>query len=313
QILPIPMAGALGRCLGGLRHLIDHRGRELRATELANLLFKPPASPMADIIARSYRLDNERLLQSFLYPRLDKSSAARLFRYEGLDILDRTLAAGTGGIILLAHYGANQFSIPALGFRGYPINQLGSIPKDWNRLNQIEASPLQQRIFDLRLSFEKELPVTFVYLAGSMRPIFECLRRNELIIFAFDGRAGSKWLDIPVLRRTMRVSTGPFSLARQTGTPVIPLFMIAGGNGVHTCRIETPYFIAKTADREADLHTGALTFASLLGSYIEARPDHYAGLLMEAKKRATVDPTPLFTDYPGTQCRPKPGTPEAVQ
>lgn len=298
QRLPLSWLPCLGSTVGLFLYLVEPGARKLRSVELAHLLgLDPQAARVLTAVRKSYRLDYTKLLQSFLYPIMDESHAARLFRYRNLEILDQGLTNGNGAIILLAHFGANQFSIPALGFKQYPINQLGSAPDDWHTLNRIRPSVIQQRIFQVRLADEQQLPTKFVYIKTSMRPAFDCLHNNELLIMAFDGRAGTQWLKVPLLNRILNVSSGPFSLSRLAGAPLIPLFMLYDYKGLHQCILEPPFQVPKTMDRDTDLITGARWFASLFETYLTQYPDHYVGLLCEARKRARIDQTPLFDDY----------------
>jgi KDO2-lipid IV(A) lauroyltransferase len=305
-ITALPRAAAIrvGEWMGSVRYRVSRRRRRVMAEELGELLQEDPGGARIQAaVHRAMRLSGANLVETFLFPRHSPRTVDRVFEFEGLEHLERALAQGKGVILLLCHFGANQLCMAALGHRGYRINQIGSQPEDWHKLVDLEPSSLERRIFDVRLRLERALPANFVYIDRSMRPVYRCLARGEILIMAFDGRAGSQWLDVPLFHRRMNISSGPFSLARRAGSPIIPLFMVRRPGGRHRVVLHPPLEVPREGPREELLRAPAIEFARLMEHWIRELPDHYAGLLAEARIRAALDRVPLFR-APAEAARP---------
>ena len=81
------------------------------------------------VIARkSIQLDIQRRVEELILPCLNKESIARLVTIEGEEYLKQAAAQQQGTIILLSHFGSFLTILPALGFKGYLVNQLGGTP-----------------------------------------------------------------------------------------------------------------------------------------------------------------------------------------
>ncbi len=251
---------------------------------------------MDEIVRRSSVLSMESLMLSFVYPRLTERNICRVITTEGTELLDRALEGGNGVILLLAHFGANQLCMPALGYAGYRINQLAGAPEDWHKLTRVVPRKIERKIFDVRFRLESHLPVNFIFVRSTMRPALECLRRGEILIMAFDGRAGTQWLETRFFRRKLNISTGPFSLSRISGAPILPLFVIRRPSGGFLCRIEPAIEKIPADSGRKGLSKAAREFASILERYVKIYPCHYIQLLAEARLRANFDPVPLFID-----------------
>ena len=73
------------------------------------------------------------------------------FPLEGQEYLDAAQNSGRGVMILLSHLGANQMIMPALGFRGYRVNQISRAAQAENDEYQgRHLSPLFRKIINLQ-------------------------------------------------------------------------------------------------------------------------------------------------------------------
>ncbi|MBN1878504.1 lysophospholipid acyltransferase family protein [bacterium] len=236
-------------------------------------------------------------MESFCFPAIHRSNINRWMRIHGDSHLNQALARGNGIVIILAHFGANQMVMAALGHRDYRINQIGSRPDDWHRLAGIKPSLTEHIIFRKRLAIERTLPAEFIYIDKSMRPVYQCLERNEIMMLAADGRAGTRFLQTRMCDRTMNVSAGPFRIAAATGASLIPVFPVRDQDGVHDLYIEQPICPGNATDAGDWAHKAAIEYGLRLTDWVRFRPDHYILLMAEAKKRSSIDPVPLFEDY----------------
>ena len=284
-----------GDKLGWARWHLSRQRRLITAGEISWLLGWPVDDPRTGAAVReAMALAGTNLIESFFGLDTPQRSA-EVFSFTGTEHLDEALRAGRGAILLLCHFGANQLCMAALGTKAIPsIRSAAAEDRHW--LVNIEPSQIERRVFEARLALERQLPARFLDIEKSMRPVFDCLSRNEILIMAFDGRAGSQWIRIPLFGREMNISTGPFTLARRAKAPILPLFMLRQPGGRHMVALHPPLPMGEGQDRDAAIRTPAVAFAKLMERYILERPGHYAGLLAEARIRADKDEVPLFVE-----------------
>jgi lauroyl/myristoyl acyltransferase len=164
-------------------------------------------------------------------------------------------------------------------------------------LSGIKPVHIEKRIFELRLHLETSLPARFVYIDRSMRPVFNALKQNQIMIMAADGRAGSRFFSVPCGSRIMNVSSGPFRIAASTGASLIPVFPVRDFDGVHDLHIEAPILPEALDGTLSWAEQAAQIYGKKLADWIDLRPDHYAMLMAEARVRSKIDKVPLFEDF----------------
>ncbi|HND30465.1 MAG TPA: hypothetical protein PLA94_10720, partial [Myxococcota bacterium] len=177
----------------------------------------PPRSPEA-ILRDCFRLTMFNELEVLRYPYLSPEHIGEVCEVEGRHYLDEALKLGKGAIILIGHFGANQMIMPALGYLGYPMNQLSAPPPVWAEiLRETRTTPLWERVLARRWELEKRLPVRHINIFRFLRPAFDCLARNEVLGLAFDGGGGKKWAEVDFLGRRAKVSVEPARIWQKTG------------------------------------------------------------------------------------------------
>ena len=277
-------------------YLRRHR-RQITLHELTHLFPEDTSSEfIVQGVKHGFVLSLYTLLQSFSFPKIRRETIGQWITLNGKEHIDLALKSGHGVLLVLVHFGANQMVMPALGFRGYTINQLGSKPDDWSRITGINPTPLQTKIFNLRLDLEKHLPANFIYIDRSMRPIYECLNKNQIMIMAADGRAGKRFVSAPFFRKYIHFSSGPFRISKSTGSALIPVFSICRPNGIHDLVIEPAISVSDHLGEKEWVSAAASELACRLESRFFNHPSHYCMLISEAQIRAHLDPVPLITN-----------------
>ncbi len=287
----------LARILGSLAFRLK-QGRVMIAARQVDFIFRGQKTSEENlkIIRRAFQVGMTTLLEAFYFPRMNPENIAQWIVLDGSEHLDSALSRGRGALIILVHFGSNQMVMAALGHRGYTINQLGSRPDDWNRIAGIEPSALEKKIFQVRFDRERHLPANFIYIDRSMRPIYQRLKNNEIMIMAADGRAGARFIQADFSDRIMNLSSGPFRISRAMDAPLIPVFPVMGDDGVHRLVIQ------REIDPEIDPENGdwvtaaAREFGQRLEEMTRQHPDHYCMLMTEAAILAAIDEVPLFEE-----------------
>lgn len=217
-----------------------------------------------------------RNIETFFFGVLNKKRIQKIVHVEGLKNIEESLSKGKGIILLLSHFGSFLLPLPFLGFLGYKVNQITG--------KQLHKSLIEERIWSWRKKEAEKLPVKFMQVEKFLRPIYNALKKNEIVAIAFDGRDGSKWIVTSFYQRKALFSTGPFELARRTGAIIIPTFIIREKKYTHRLIFEMPLTLSENSDIERALSEDTIHFAKLLTNYIDKYPCHFGWLLFKIKK-----------------------------
>ena len=267
-ICPLPVVAWCGRAMGYVDYLFS--GGRRRKRMAVNISRAMACSPQRAKIIMLHNLQNhlQNNLELIKYPQFNRFTIDRYASLTARHHLDNALAQGKGAILLTAHFGAKQFLQIALGIKAYRINQL-NFHMDGRELTfgQRVAQKQRQRI-------EERMPVTFVPAKRFLRQAFECLKRNEILVIAGDGIGLRRHMDKsyqphPFLGETMLFPASAISLAKRTGAPVIPVFVIREGAGHRICFQPAMYC------HEGQEDLALTTYIGHLEQYIRQYPDHW--------------------------------------
>lgn len=189
---------------------------------------------------------------NFSFSKIHRSTLCRYARVEGLDRLDAALGAGRGCVLVHAHFGPSQLPLFALGLLGYRVNQIGG-PDVWG-LSKLGRYCLRKFRED-----EKKIPVRIIQADGFLRPAFECLKRNEVLMTAGDGTGGGRFIGrgrpFDFMGRRLVFPLGAASLAVRTGAAYIPIFTLPEGRRyrIVICREIKPVTGPDVEERAVDM------------------------------------------------------------
>lgn len=283
--------------VGNILFLIK-RGRRQRAGKEIQLISGLNSISDMDVIQRGFQLFVYNNFLTYCYHRINPISVNDWIEVDNCLSLSESLSKGRGIIIILMHFGANQMAMPALGHRGFQIHQIGSRPEDWFRLTGVTPSMFEKKLAELRFRAEAFLPAKFLYIDKSMVPVVTLLRQNQILMMAADGRAGLKFFRVPVMKRTMLISQGPFRLAASTGAALIPAFTVFDHKTHRYClKIESEIERNPDLAQANQTQEMAQQYATRVSDRLTKHLDHYCILMAEARLRAAHDAFPLFEDY----------------
>lgn len=263
--------------------------------ELGRIFQKHPMPRSADEILRdTYQLTMFNELEVLRYPWLNPQTIHGVCEIVGREHLEAARAKGKGAIVLIAHFGANQMIMPALGHVGYPMSQLSAPPPVWAEiLRDTRTTPLWTKMLERRWELEKKLPVRHVNVFRFLRPAFEALNRNEVLGLAFDGGGGKKWATVDFLGRRANLSVQPAQIWNKTKAALLPTYVLRmPGEARHKVIIteELPY----PGSLDAAMQAVAARFEPWIWQY----PEHYLHFLQMRRRVRGTDVFPLFDDYP---------------
>ena len=280
--LSLYLAGLIGRASLGFRS----GTREIYIRLLKKLFPDKDLADLEKLAKEAAATGFKERIEFFYYPKYRRDNFIKRSSIQGLENLEEALSKGKGCILLCAHYGFNQGIMPILGFRGIKINQLAARPHTWHEMVNKSIGWHERLVMGLRDRYEHSLPADFLYIGGFMRPALEVLKRGEILIMAYDGRAGSKWLEVPIGNLILNISGGPENLMQHTGCEILPVFVQRNGS-------RYVLEIGKPLNRENPLEE----FGEILKDYVMKSPDSYIPLLTESLRRAELDNMPLIKNW----------------
>lgn len=223
QALPLRTTLRLFEACGDLAFVLYRQNRALLNRRLGLALpHLTPAQRWAAIRAsfRNYFVD--RFLIN-LVPVLDGTRIDRLACLEGEEHLTQALAQGRGVVLVHAHFGPSQLPLIYLGYKGYPIAQMGLREAG-------ETSSVGQATQQLRLRLENQMPVTHFSANDYLRPVVRWLGRGGLLMTAGDGTGGGrrigKFHPVRLLGHQMQMPMGPYHLAAISQTPILAVIAL---------------------------------------------------------------------------------------
>ncbi|MBF0464662.1 MAG: lysophospholipid acyltransferase family protein [Nitrospirae bacterium] len=233
--------------------------------------------------------------------KINSSNVDDYVAIEGAEHLDNALRGNRGALLLNSHFGPYMMSMPALGYRGYRVNQVaiqGDPPTVGRKGFFWYANEAKFQ------AVEKLMPVNFINASipvgdknglrnMSMRDIILALQRNEFVLFPATGRGGRKWVQASFLGRTVNFNISPFKLAIKTGTALLPVFLIDLRDGIAKMVVEPPIDVSENDTSETLLDK----YLAVVSRYVKHYPEQFAYFLYEMKMKSWWDDHPFFTDY----------------
>jgi lauroyl/myristoyl acyltransferase len=267
-IFPSPSELGIHRLLGKLYYYLDRKKGQL----IRENMFHAVGSMGSSEQAVRLHFENHFIDQYFIFsfPKLGATNIGRYLFFEGLDYLDDALEKGKGVIIIHAHLGPRLLSLFALGLKGYKVNQIeGPIIEE---LSAFGGYCVRQKV-----ALEKSIPATLINGRQFLRPAFDVLRNNEMVMMAGDGMGGGKFLGrqlaINFLGHKLKFPAGPVVLASKTGASLIPLFTIKGkGDPPYRAIIHAPLAVRHGRLKEREVANCVGEFVRLLEGYVIKEP-----------------------------------------
>lgn len=265
-----------------------------RATMLAELAASGLlAGRGPGILRESFRSHLVTQIKMSYLDRIGARNVGTWLPIEGLENLDRALERGRGAILLNPHFGPFMMAMPALGHRGYKVNQVALQGEPIIGRREGFGRRAYRAKFD---GIERNMPVRFINAAGNpmaLREAIRALERNEVVLFASTGRGGKAWRVVPFLGRQATFSLTPFNLAARTGSVLLPVFVM---NAAVFARILVLPPLGQ--DPGSDPEKSLTEYAALLSDHVRRSPEQFAAFLHDMRRNAWWDDHPFFSDYP---------------
>jgi len=180
---------------------------------------------------------------------------------EGWEHVTSALDRGKGLLIVTGHFGNWDLPAAILAGRGYPVNVIVETlePPAWN--DRVQA--IRERI-GLRA----------IPMESGGRQLFAALRRNQTVAVVFDRPLARGGVPVGYFDAETRLPEGVARLALRTGARVIGAVGLRRGDRV-IAKVSPPFEVARTGDRERDVHALTQQVASWLEAHVRQYPDQW--------------------------------------
>lgn len=213
------------------------------------------------------------LFDTWCFPSLNPKNIKDFGYLEGKENLNKALEKGKGAIIAVSHFGLWKAILPVIGYTGYKVTQIAKSPLDFTGN---KSSFVNNKVMEIEYQCEKSLPAKFIYLGQFLRPVYKSLANNEVVVISFDGVKGTKRLLTRLFNRDVHFSSGPVTLSLETGSPLLPAFIIRDKDERHKIKIEQELYMPESGGKEQIIQQVINNYALLLKDYIAKYPCHYA-------------------------------------
>lgn len=222
----VPFRGmcALARLQGRIQYRVKKRERAIVRGNLETAFgAERSAAELDGLTRRAFEYRQLRGLMLTVFPRLRRTQAARLLPMAGLEHLDEVVSQGHGPVVVASHLNSlcTFMALELLRERGYDIGL--ALPAD---ADPQPASPFRRRLDALtgKPSFRERTGA--FYAQFNIRPIVRRLASRAGVVFVGDGWHSAGFVETTFLDRRAYFTTGPVSVARLTGSPVVPMFTV---------------------------------------------------------------------------------------
>jgi KDO2-lipid IV(A) lauroyltransferase len=221
RVVPFRHLHRLARIIGSIQYRFGGRTRRRCQHDLARLQQRSPDDPLvAQQLRQSYINYAKATLQvtAMCLRKLDLDMLRAACRIDGLEQVERALAAGKGAILLATHAGNNLIVAAVLASRGFPILVV-----------------YRQAVMQSPQFFAEGLPRYGLEAmsandgAKAYLKMRRAIRENRIVyVFIDQGvKVPADGIVMRFLGKDMPMPPGPAQLARVSGAPVFPLATVA--------------------------------------------------------------------------------------
>jgi KDO2-lipid IV(A) lauroyltransferase len=274
-IVPVPLLFLFVNVKGYVLSFISPKRAKVRES-LSSFFGDTKSEKELRVIARRYFQYMERLNLSLLWPKIQGFAWADKCAIEGLQHLEAALAQGKGAILLTSHFGYSRLIKPLLKRKNHKVWLVGpqnmqDNSEPWSKFADFAYNKLlKMPVFSLREN--NDLPTTL-----NVRPLVQVLQRNEILVLTADGLRASNLVPVKIGPEMVPFAAGSVSLARGTGTMILPTFVVDSGKGLIGLKmvIGKPLELQHSRDQKDDFQVNLERFGRIFEDLVYRYPQLY--------------------------------------
>lgn len=261
-VVPIPASLWLGRRLGTLAFFFNKK-RRLVAYANLKAAFANEKSP-AELRAVTKRV-YQNLLQTFVevlnLTKVNREYVNRYVEVVNMGRIQGAAKSGRGTILLTAHFGDWELSSLVSSVKGFPILVLAREQK-------------MKRLNELLNRLRESNGCTVIRKGMSTKNILRALHDRHIVGILSDQDAGRDGMFVDFFGRPTSCHSGPFEIAKRTGSLILPNFIVRTKGPRHKLFLEE-YIDFRASKSEDNVRENLQKFARVLESYVRRYPDQW--------------------------------------
>jgi lauroyl/myristoyl acyltransferase len=282
---PERSARALFAFYGAMAFRFLPKLRTTVARNYAQVLGRAPESPLVQAAVRDgFSLYARYWYETFAVRTWDRDRINRSFIVEGLENLDKALAAGRGCIVALPHMGNWDVAGRFLAVNDYKMVAVAE-----------QLKPRQ--MYELFLRHRRDLGMEIVPLtedrSAGLR-LAQMLADNYVVALVADRDLGGKGVPCDMFGGIRRLPSGPARLSLATGAPLLSCHTHTTDTGWQ-CRIGEPLEVDRTGEMRRDVTAMTRLMAADWERAIAAHPTDWHMFQPAwdfSEPQTALDPTP---------------------
>ena len=263
--VPISISLWIGRRLGSLAFFFNKKRRVIAYASLKAAFAKEKSpSELRAITKRVYQNMVQTFMEVLNLTKINRKYVDEYVKIPHVERIQNAAKSGRGTILLTAHFGDWEMSSLVSSVIGFPILVLAREQK-MKRLNEL-------------LNRLRESNGCKVIRKGMQtKNILKALHGKNIVGILSDQDAGKNGMFVDFFGRPTSCHSGPFEIAKHTGSLILPNFIVRTGGPYHTVHLEE-YIDFKTTKSADDVKENLQKFTKLLESYVRKYPDQWLWL-----------------------------------
>lgn len=258
--LPLGVCRIIGDFLGKITWFLVPQKRKKLATDNIVKCLKLPLQDAKSMAKKSWTRFGYMIIEVLRFPKM-KKDISRYVQIEGKEHMEKALALGKGAIIATAHSGNWELLGGALALNGFPI--VGVAQKQKNSA------------FDRFINEYRSLIGMHITYKSGVREMFKMISEGWVIGLLMDQDAGRDGVLLQFFGRDTSCVTGPASMGRFQGAPILPVFISQNPDGTHLVEIHEAVFAEKTKNKQDDLTRTTEKLTQIIEAHIRKYPEEW--------------------------------------
>ena len=254
-VLPFRLFLQVGRLVGWIEMLVRPKARRAVRANLEQAFGSSKSRRELSRFTRQvFEYHQMRTVMLLVAPLMaERGQLEKYFPIRNLEYLDRALEAGKSAIIIGSHVNSVGVLLGMIQLRraGYPVQVPLPDPHDaWS------PTPFRRLVHRLLGAPTVAESLGAFYAQFNVRPLVRALNEKSILLLMGDGWHSASFVDVEFVGRTLPFTSGPLSLARVAGVPVVPFFTTGAPDRLEFV-FEPAFTVERTDDAQADV-TGAV-------------------------------------------------------
>jgi len=262
-LIPRKTAFKLGNLIGQILFLADRKHRKIATENLTRSFGHEKSSHEIKILVkRVFNNLGQIIFEIGWSLMLERKDFQKYFNIQGLSNYSNAYNKGKGVLMLTAHMGNWELLSIVMVMAGYPVSVLYR-PLDFFLLDRLFAM--------IRGRFGAEL----IPSAQSMRKILQSLKYGKVVGMLIDQNVD--WYEgvfVDFFGHRACTNKGMALLARRTGSPVIPVFLVREKSGFRA-EFGSEIPLIKTEDIIKDVEENTRQYNRVIEDFIRQYPDQW--------------------------------------